>query len=139
MGKAEVNSEVYNEFINGLNLLEIKLVYSEVKAEEDFSPPAEVKVGEEKKYKNVEEGKFIVTHEYKLKGKEKGKAKAGFFINVIYKLTYQSEIPITKKIFDVFSEISLPLHTWPYFRQFVHEMTARMGLPPLIVGLLKFE
>ena len=139
MGEVKVSSEVYNEFTNGLNLLEIKLVYSEVKVEEDFSPPAEVKVEEEKKYKNVEEGKFIVRHEYKLKGKEKGKAKAGFYINVIYKLTYQSKTPLTKKIFNVFSEISLPLHTWPYFRQFVHEMSGRMGLPPLTLDLLKFE
>lgn len=139
MGKEKVGPDVYNKFIDGLNLMEIKIAYSEAKVKEDFSPPAEVEIEENKKFKKLKDGKFVVIHEYKMKGIEKGKKESGFFINVIYKLTYQSKIPITKKIFDVFSEISLPLHTWPYFRQFVHEMTARMGLPPLTLDLLKLE
>jgi preprotein translocase subunit SecB len=139
MGKEKVGPDVYNKFIDGLDLMEIKISYSEAKVKEDFSPPAEVEIEENKKFKKLKDSKFVVTHEYKMKGIEKGKKEAGFYINVIYKLMYQSKTPLTKKIFNVFSEISLPLHTWPYFRQFVHEMTARMGLPPLIVGLLKFE
>lgn len=139
MGKEKVSPDVYNKFIDGLNLLEIKLIYSEAKIEEDFFPPAEVETEEKKSYKTLKEGKFVVTHEYKLKGRENGKKEAGFYINVIYKVIYQSKTSITKKIFGVFSEISLPLHTWPYFRQFVQEMTSKMGLPPLTLGLLKFE
>lgn len=139
MAKKKVSPKSYNKFIDGLDLLEIKLAYSESQAEEDFSLPAEVETEDSKDYKQLEEGKFIVTHEYKLKTIEKGKKKAGLKINAIYKLIYQSEIPITDEIFEVFSEISLPLHTWPYFRQFVHEMTSRMGLPPLTLDLLKFE
>lgn len=139
MVKKKVSPRSYNKFINGLELLEIKLVYSESKAEEDFSLPAEVETEDSKDYKQLEEGKFIVTHEYKLKTIEKGKKKAGLQINAIFYLIYQSEIPITDEIFEVFSEISLPLHTWPYFRQFVQEMTSKMGIPPLTLGLLKFE
>lgn len=139
MGKEKVSPDVYNKFIDGLELLEIKITYSEARAEEDFFPPAEVEIEENKNYEKLEEGKFIVIHEYKLKGKKKDEKRADFYIYVIYKLMYQSKTPITKKIFGVFSEISLPLHTWPYFRQFVHEMTSRMGLPPLTLNLLKFE
>ncbi|MCK4526867.1 protein-export chaperone SecB [candidate division WOR-3 bacterium] len=139
MVKEKVSSNVYNKFISGLNLMEIKIAYSEAKVEENFSPPAEVEIEENKKYEKLKDGKFVVTHEYLIKGIEEGEKEAGFYINVIYKLTYQSKTPLTKKIFNIFSEISLPLHTWPYFRQFVQEMSGRMGLPALTLDLLKSE
>lgn len=139
MKEKKVSPESYNEFIKGLDLLEIKLVYSEAKVEEDFSLPAEVKTEDSKDYKITKRDKFIVTQEYKLKAIEEGKKEAGFYINAIYNVIYQFKTPITKEIFDVFSDISLPLHTWPYFRQFVHETTIRMGLLPLTPGLLKIE
>jgi len=138
MKKEKLSTNIYNEFIDGLNIIGIKLIYSEAEVKEGFSPPAQIFTEEKKSYKKLEDNKFIVKHEYKLSGNKKGEEE-GFFINVIYDVTYKSKIPITRKVFDIFSEISLPLHTWPYFRQFVHEMTARMGLPPLILDLLKLE
>lgn len=138
MKKEKLSTNIYNEFIGGLNIIGIKIIYSEAEVKEGFSPPAKILIKEKKSYKKLEDNKFIVKHEYKLSGNRKGEEE-GFIINVIYNITYRYKTPITKKIFSVFSEISLPLHTWPYFRQFVHEMTARMGLPPLTLDLLKLE
>ncbi|MCK4226107.1 protein-export chaperone SecB [candidate division WOR-3 bacterium] len=139
MGKEKVSQDIYEKFIKGLSLRKIKIVYSEAKVDESFSPPAKVEIEEKKGYKLSEEGEFIVTHAYKLKGIKKDKKKVGFQISVTYKLTYKSKTHITDEIFDLFSKTSLPLQTWPYFRQFVHEMSGRMGLPALTLDLLKFE
>jgi preprotein translocase subunit SecB len=139
MGKKRISPASYNKFIDGLSLQGIKLVYSESSVMKDFSLPADVEIEEKKDFKRLDGSEFAVTHEYKLIAKEKNKREPSFHINAKYKLIYKSKVPINKEIFDVFSEISLPLHTWPYFRQFVHETTSRMGLPPLILDLLKFE
>ncbi len=138
MKKEKLSTNLYNEFISGLNLIGIKLIYSKAEIKEDFSPPAQIYIDQKKSYKKLDDNRFIVKHEYKLTGKKKD-SEEGISIDVIYYITYKSKIPMTKKIFSVFSEISLPMHTWPYFRQFVHEMTVRMGLPPLILDLLKLE
>jgi len=139
MKKEKIDPKVYNEFILGLSLTSIKLLCSESKVEKNFNLPAKIKTTESKNFKNLEGGFFTVTHKYELQGTEEGKKKAGFHIKTIYELNYQSKHKMTKKIFEVFSEISLPLHTWPYFRQFVQEMTLRMALPPLTLNLLKYE
>ena len=137
--KNKISPKKYNEFIEGLTLQDITLVYSESKAEEGFSLPADITTEFSEDYKKLEKGGFIVIYEYKLKAIVKDKKKPGFHIHATYNLAYQSKVPINKEIFEIFSKISLPLHTWPYFRQFVQEMTLRMGLPPLILDILKFK
>lgn len=138
MGNKKVSPDLYAKFIEGINLLEFKMVYSEANVKEDFYPPAEVKLKEDSNYKSLENGKFVVSHKYNLIGKKKSEIEQGFQINVIYNLVYKSKTPITKKIFEIFSQVSLRIQTWPYFRQYVQEMTARMGLPPFVLDVLKF-
>jgi len=139
MGKEKVSPQKYKKFIDGLSLLDIHIVSVDAKVAEKFSPPAKIDIKKKKKYEALEKGKFRVTYEYKLQGIKEGEKKAGLEMKVVYHIIYKSEIPITDEIFEIFSQISLPMHTWPYFRQFVHETTTQMGLPPLILDLLKIN
>jgi preprotein translocase subunit SecB len=44
---------------------------------------------------------------------------------------------MTKDYFGVFVQVNLPVNTWPYFREFVHSTVSRMGLPPVVLPLVK--
>lgn len=39
--------------------------------------------------------------------------------------------------FGAFAKTNTLIHVWPYFREFVQSMTARMGLPPLPLPLFR--
>ena len=58
-------------------------------------------------------------------------------ISVTFAVSYFSKIPLNDRLFNQFKAINLPLNTWPYFREFVHNVSARMGLPLLIAPALK--
>ena len=46
---------------------------------------------------------------------------------------YQSSVPMTDSIFEVFQNTNLPLNLWPYLREMVHTVSMRMGLPSLVL------
>ncbi len=139
MKKEKINSIKYKNFIDGLKLLNIRILSSGTSVDEKFLPPANLELNQRKKYIKTEGNIFKVIHEYTLKGIKNGEANPGFKIKVKYQIIYKSDIPITDDIFKIFSQTNLLLHTWPYFRQFVHEMTNRMGLPPLVLDVLKIK
>jgi hypothetical protein len=56
---------------------------------------------------------------------------------VVFCVSYSSQIPMTDEVFAIFREHSLPLTTWPYFREFVHNMFARLGWIKLIPPAFK--
>ncbi len=138
MSAKKISKKGYENFINGLTLKEIKIVSCSAEVKENFSTPANLKLTEHTKYVK-KSGRFIAYIEYKLEGIKKGEKKKGFEVKVEYKVSYDTEIPITNEIFKIFSQTSLRLHTWPYFREIVNEMTIRMGLPPLVLDVLKVK
>ncbi|MCK4257108.1 hypothetical protein KAX35_09480 [candidate division WOR-3 bacterium] len=136
MPKKQDIRKKYSEFIRTLRLKNIRLISSSTQIEEEFSLPASVKIKEESDYKVSEKGNFTILLKYLLSAKSKNTKKVGLRIKVYYSLDYSSDITITDEIFNKFKDRNLTLHTWPYFRQYVHETTIRMGLPPLILNVV---
>jgi len=139
MKEKKVTPQMYKKFITKLSLKEIKMLSAAAKVEKDFSPPASVKIKDNKKYEVLGEGSFRVLQEYTLQATESGEKRIRFEVKALYSLIYSSEVPITDEIFKIFSYSNLTLHTWPYFRQFVHEMTLRMNLPPLLLDVIRVK
>jgi len=52
-------------------------------------------------------------------------------------LLLKSKEKFTDEFFDVYKEVSLKLNTWPYFREFVNNITSRMNIPPLTIPFFK--
>lgn len=46
--------------------------------------------------------------------------------------------PLIKEALDIFVENNVPLNVWPYGREFIAQMTTRMGLPQLLIGTYKY-
>lgn len=62
-------------------------------------------------------------------------------VNVAYGFFYETDTDRFDEDLDaylyIFERVSLPVNAWPFIRQFVHDMTQRMGWPPLMLPLLK--
>ncbi len=125
-----------SDFIKGLTLKKFYISSIAASREENFNPPAKIKIENEKDFEETENGNIAMHVHYLLSAVEKTKKEPGFTISVTYILVYRSEAKITKTIFKKFSK-SLDVETWPYFRNLVNELTMRMGLPPLVLDILK--
>ncbi len=123
-------------FINELTLKKFHISNITVSREENFNPPAKIKIENGKDFEETENGDIAMHVHYTLNAIEKEKEEPGFTISVTYTLIYHSKVKITKTIFKKFSK-SLDVETWPYFRNLVNELTMRMGFPPLVLDILK--
>jgi len=83
------------------------------------------------------EGDFVTIEiDYTLKAKCGRRLIAQ--INATYALVFSTDKKIPKEFFDIYKQYSLPLQTFPYFRELTNALFSRMGIPPLILPLRKF-
>ncbi|MFC1937584.1 hypothetical protein ACFLWY_03385 [Chloroflexota bacterium] len=79
-----------------------------------------------------EKEQFNVSHRYNVTILERETKEVKANISVTFRVVYSSKIPINDDLFQVFKVRNLPLNTWPYFREFVHNAIMRMGWPSFI-------
>jgi preprotein translocase subunit SecB len=137
MKKEIVSKENYGNFIKNLNLKELKLISANTSVVDQFVPPANLKINDDSKYENLENKQIKITMRYHLEAVKPDTDKPGLIIDLTYVLLYSSEIPMTDDIFKIYKQSSLRVQTWPYFRQFVHQITLDMHLPPLVLDTIK--
>lgn len=127
------SSKDYNNFITQIEITDIRILSAQVNVLDYtyFPSPAEVKWRMRASYEKAE-GQFNVCHRYSVTivDKETNEAKAK--ISVAFRVVYSSKMPISDDIFGTFKTRNLPLNTWPYFREFVHNTAMRMGWSSLI-------
>jgi len=126
----------YNNFVKGIELKDIYISNLTTSRGKKFDTPANIHIESKKDFEKLEKGNVEMRVEYTLTAIKKGKKKPGFKISVVYTLLFQSKIEITEAYFKEFSH-SLTVETWPYFRNLVNELTMKMGLPPLVLRVLK--
>lgn len=58
--------------------------------------------------------------------------------DIVLRYKFQDELPdLTEQHYKHFAELNAFMNAWPYVRELVQSTTARMGLPPLVLPLLK--
>ncbi len=137
MKKELISKSEYNNFIKNLSLKELKLIYASASVQNNFSPPAKLRINDVSEYKEIDNKQISVLIKYHLEAIKQNTEKPGLIIDVHYGLLYTAEIPMTEEIFKIFKQSSLRMQTWPYFRQFVHQITLDMHLPPLVLDTIK--
>ena len=133
----KITKAEYKKFIKGLTLDVIKMVSLNASVDKNFVPPAGLSIKDKANFELIDDKNMEVFQIYTLEGTKKGLEKPGFRIEVHYLLKYSLKIPLKKAYFDIFAKSSLRLHTWPYFRQCVHQMTLNMHLPPLVLDTIQ--
>ena len=128
----ETHSEDYNGFIRGLDIKDIRLTSAAIENIECSYMPTEavIKWRVAASYEN-KENRIEVIHRYNVRVLEKDidlRAR----IKVVFCVTYDSGTPMNNDYFARFKTRNLPLNTWPYFREYIHNSLSRMGWPPFI-------
>ena len=139
---ARPSPEEYQAFVRGLELADVRLVGCDVSAQEMIEDPNRVVLDlDQETAFNVFEGGFEAVQEYQFyfldreNADELGQIDAAF--GFVYE-TEQSAVPADlDRYLEVFSFVSLPVNVWPFAREFVHNMTMRLGWPRLDLPLLK--
>jgi preprotein translocase subunit SecB len=88
----------------------------------------------------VQEGNLLkIIYTYKFSAKNEAKEDATISINVKYTVIYTltKEVQVTKDFMKVFSDLTLGMLLWPYFRELVTNTIYRMGYPQLVLPLRK--
>jgi len=62
-------------------------------------------------------------------------------VAVTFELAYESEVveELSEDALDAFGAVNGVYNAWPYWREFIQNTTARMGLPPLIIPVFRLS
>lgn len=136
--KPGVSTEVYNAFIEGVELVSIRLSRATIEAavtpERRQLVPRTHQHGS--RYEN-HEGQVVAVHELGFTGTYEGEDHPAVSILAEFEVRYSATDRMTDEIFAEFRRRNLPVNTWPYFREFVHAALARTGWPVFILPVYR--
>jgi len=131
----------YKKILSKINLISIRLKSSSssVKRRAIKSHPKDFtyKIVSKANLSDDNDNELRIEHEYQLQGRIKGDRKIVLRIKANFILTYQAEVKISDDFFAIYAATSLPLNTWPYFRELVSNIASRMELEAITLPLHK--
>ena len=137
--REQISPEKYARILNKTELVGLYLESSKVdfhRKNYSLKKPMEVSIREKATY-DQKDDRVFVTHKYFLTVKPSEMKKVfSLKISAAFVLIYQADPSFSDDFFDVFKSLSLPINSWPYFREFVQNMTSRMNIPPVTLPLL---
>jgi len=135
--KPKISPEDYRRILESLDLDTINIVEVNSKLREEFVSSS-LQLFIDDKY-TFEQDKTVlrVYFSYKLTAKDDSKADNAFVIYTKYLVKYKinKDVSISKEFMKVFSELTLGMLLWPFFRELINNTIYRMGMPPLILPL----
>ena len=133
----KISPKDYNMMIRHLDLQDVYL--KETKStlhSRELLKKARLDFDEKPSVVSYKDGEAKIEVDYALKAKC-GKKKI-FTISAKYIVVFQLDKEPPDGFFELYNRLSLPVQTFPYFREFANSIVSRMGLPPLILGLRKY-
>jgi len=135
-----VDRKAYRDFIVGLQLRDISVRRSATQRLAgivDLSRKVDVNINEKASYTMQDENTCDVVQAYSLQLNYQGEKTPLLTIECDFDVVYRVAKPMTDAYFEIFRKTSLPLNTWPFWREFVHSAFLRMGLPPYMLPVVK--
>lgn len=141
---AELDAQGYNRFVAGVQPRQIEL--GQVEASARPSELREVNVQVDSKFVmscpqyDVTARTFDVDARLELRFLAEDQREVGQF-NCLYRLTYQSDVPLTDAFLNEFTRRNAPVNVWPFMRELVMNLTQRFGwsgfvLPSFLIPAL---
>ena len=128
----------YAHFIKQLEITGARLVSTKIDNLGYPNPPSDPRINvHARSWYNNTESQVEIFHRYNLTVWDTQVQHPAAKLSVVFCMTYSSEIPMTDEIWHSFKKSSLPLTTWPYFREFVHNSFARMDWIGLVAPAYK--
>jgi preprotein translocase subunit SecB len=140
---ADSRTKSYEEFVRGLRLIILALRSSSsridrqefFRATEEEKPTAERKISANYEVEQIGEDFFDAIGKFTLTVRAAGAGEALLTVECAFEAHFHTKGGPDKEFAKRFTESEFRLVVWPYFRQFVSDMTARMYIPPIIPPL----
>jgi hypothetical protein len=138
MNEYNLTPEEYRKILDGIDIVSISLIECSAKIDQNESIDSEkgIKIQNGLNY-DISKKIVNIYRSYTLKANSKKSNKPFLTIKAKFKVALSSKIEVNEEFIKIYSDISLDLNTWPYFREFVYSTSSRMDLPPLTLPLLK--
>jgi hypothetical protein len=133
----------YEDFLKGLNLVNLGLIRSS----SEFNLREYRRIYREKEHKV----RRLISANYELELFEKSffESSAKFILAMeneksevkvvqmecVFLGHFHGKSPMEKGLVERFTNSEFRLAAWPYFRQFAHDQSARMSIPPILIPL----
>ncbi len=132
-----LSAESFNEFVRSLNLVLIRTVRVDHKAEEEFrhADVKQLKLDYKASYTNTDNG-FVAEAAYTLRLVGPRRKIFGR-TTIVFRVYYTTPDAMTDEIFEVFGNRSLKVQTWPYLREIFQNLSWRSNWPPASLPILK--
>lgn len=100
-----------------------------------------ISVTEKSEFRCGDDTEVIVKHCYTLTVMAEGEDKKEKLLTLAlrFRLLYDSKEPFTDDFFEQFRQMSLRVQTAPFARAWIHDHCLRMGVPPLIMPLIRTQ
>jgi hypothetical protein len=137
--KPKISPQDYRIILESLELTSIALIESSTKLkEENISKSLALEI-DEKSLFNQNGNTLDISYVYKLSAKGNDIPDPAISINAKYSIKYKisKEVTITKDFMKIFTDLTVSMLIWTYFREYVNNTVYRMGMPPLVLGLKK--
>jgi|GEM_PF-454200 len=135
----QISYEEFNTVLNGLELLDIRLIESSsalIERGVDFTD-LKVSFDNSSSYENIDSSTTRIIESFEVRIFQSKPAVDFVKITAKFRLSFASLHPFTEEFFLIYRDYSLKLNSWPYFREFVQSITNRMNIPPLTLPLFK--
>lgn len=141
--KPPLPKDDFKRILDGLEIVEIEVdEFSGKVNDRDGLEKGEhrrvVKLAETARYKHLGDGETLVWHSYKLTAQtDEEQPHRLFELAVTFCIRYASSEEFEEEFFKIFKRYSLRLQTAPFARAWIHDHCLRLGVPPLIMPLVR--
>lgn len=126
----------YNRLLNEIELEDLYLSKTSATLfERDWEIDASLDLKENSSLIKIKDNKATMRVNYQLQAKS-GESPI-LKINVTYIVTFTFKGKVTENFFKLYSVYSLPIQTYPFFREFINSTVSKMDLPQLWLPLKK--
>jgi preprotein translocase subunit SecB len=128
-------ADSYTDFVQSLELIAIALTTSSVRIKRDEYFKArepDLTVAVALKPKRLSRDHFDLQAEAKVRLTRRRSGRL-FDLSVTYDLHFHAKPPIDAKLVRRFADSGAHLVLWPYLREYVSDVSARMYIPPILL------
>jgi len=137
--KPKISPEDYRNIIESLDLDTLYVIELNSKfSETEVASGLNLNIDDSYSFEQTD-SVLKVYYTFKLSAKNESKENDAISIKAKYVVRYtlSKQVEITKDFMKIFTEISIGMLLWTYFRELVNNNIYRMGMPQLVLPLKK--
>ncbi len=136
--KFKLSPQEYNSILKGIRLDEIRLIEGKFEVNHDrLKGSHSGKVAEKSNFIIDKDNRINIFISYTLNWLEEKENKKIISIYTKFCLILKSEKEFTKEFFSIYKRLNLNGVTWPFFREYIFDITSRMYIKPIVLPLVR--